>query len=87
LGAGRGNVLLMVLTQAGKLVALGVVLGLLASLGLTRLIVSMLFGVNSYDPPTFFGVAIFLSLVAMFACYLPARHATRVDPMIALRHE
>jgi predicted permease len=87
LGAERQNVLVMVLSQAGKLVIVGIVAGLVASFGLTRLMVSMLFGVNSYDPPTFVGVAIVLSLVALIACFIPARRATRVDPMAALRYE
>ncbi len=81
------NVLLMVLSQAGKLVTLGIVIGLLASLELTRLMASMLFQVSSYDPLTFFGVAAILSVVALLACYIPARRASRVDPMIALRYE
>ncbi len=87
LGAERGSVLLMVLNQAGKMITVGVVIGLLASLALTRLMASMLFRVNSYDPPTFLGVAAILSVVALIACYIPARRASRVDPMVALRHE
>jgi predicted permease len=87
LGAKRSNVLLMVIGQAGTMVALGVVVGLIASLGLTRLLAGMLVGVNVYDLPTFLGVAIVLPLVALLACYVPARRASRVDPMVALRYE
>jgi len=61
--------------------------GLFASLGLGRLIANMLFGVNSHDPLTFCGVAILLLVVALAACYIPARRASRVDPIIALRYE
>lgn len=87
LGAGRRRVVLMVLAQAGKMVGLGVIVGLLASLGLSRLIGSMLFRVKSYDPLTFVAVAVALSVVAVVACYIPARRASRVDPMVALRYE
>jgi predicted permease len=87
LGAERRSVVLMVLRQAGKMVTLGVVVGLLASLGVSRLMASMLFGVNSYDPLTLVAVAVTLSAVALAACYVPARRAARVDPMVALRYE
>ena len=87
LGAGRTSVLRMMLVQAGKMAVIGVAIGLVAALGLTRVMSSMLFGVSAHDPLTFVGVALLLTLVAMAACYLPARRATRVDPMVALRHE
>ena len=87
LGAERRSVVLMILRQAGKMVTLGVVVGQLASLGVSRLMASMLFGVNSYDPLTFVAVAVTLPAVAMVACYVPARRASRVDPMVALRYE
>jgi len=87
LGAARGNVLRMVLQQAGRMVLLGVVIGLVAAFALTRLMASMLFGVSSHDPLTFLGVAVLLGAVALAACYIPARRATRVDPIIALRYE
>ena len=87
LGAERQRVLRMVLGQAGRLVILGMAVGLLASFGLTRLMGSILFGVSSYDPLTFLGVALFLSLVALLACYFPARRASSIDPMSALRYE
>jgi ABC-type antimicrobial peptide transport system permease subunit len=87
LGAERGSVLRMILQQAGEMVLLGVVVGLAAALALTRLMASMLFEVSAHDPLTFLGVAVLLGAVALTACYLPARRATRVDPIIALRYE
>jgi ABC-type antimicrobial peptide transport system permease subunit len=87
LGAGRSTVLRMVLAQAGKMVMLGVVIGLVAAILLTRLMASMLFGVSPTDPVTLGVVALLLTAVALIACYIPALRATRVDPMIALRYE
>jgi ABC-type antimicrobial peptide transport system permease subunit len=87
LGARRGNVMRMVLGQAGKMALVGVVLGLAASIALTRLMSSMLFGVSTHDPLTFLGVTLLLLLVAMTACIVPALRATRVDPLVALRYE
>ena len=87
LGAERSNVVLMVLGEAGKIAMLGVGVGLLASLGFCRLIASMLFRVSSYDPITLVSVAIVLSAVALVACYVPARRASHVDPIRALRYE
>jgi len=87
MGAEARNVLLMVLGQAGKMVMLGVAAGLLCALALTRLMSSMLFGVSPTDPLTLAGVAIVLTLVSLLACWIPARRATRVDPLIALRYE
>jgi len=87
LGAERANVLRMMLTQAGKMALIGVAIGLIAAFGLTRLMSSMLFGVSTQDPLTFLGVALLLTLVAMAACYVPVRRATRIDPMVALRYE
>jgi predicted permease len=87
LGAARGNIVRMVLSQAGRMVLLGVVIGVLASLALARLMATMLFGVNSCDPFTFLAVAALLSMVAIAASYFPARRASRVDPIIALRYE
>ena len=87
LGAQPGVVMRMVLGEGTWLAATGVVIGLVASLGSTRLMSSLLFGVGATDLPTFAGVAVFLALVALVACYFPARRAMRLDPMVALRHE
>jgi putative ABC transport system permease protein len=87
LGAQRREVLRLVLGQGTRLALVGIVIGLLAAFGLTHLMSSLLFGVSSTDPVTFIGVAILLMLVALAACYIPARRAMRVDPMVALRHE
>jgi predicted permease len=87
LGAQRGDVLHMVLRQGGKMAVLGVVIGMCAALGLTRLMTSLLFGVSPVDPLTFGTVAALLIVVALAACYVPGRRATRVDPVVALRYE
>jgi predicted permease len=87
LGANPSNVLSMVIRQGITLTLLGVVIGIVAALGVTQLISSMIFGVTPYDPATFIVVAALLIAVALLACYVPARHAMRVDPMVALRHE
>jgi predicted permease len=87
LGAQPRNVFSMVLGQGARLAALGVALGFVAAFAVTRLMSSLLFGVQPTDPLTFVAVPALLMAVAMLACYLPARRATRVDPMVALRYE
>jgi putative ABC transport system permease protein len=87
LGAQSGNVLRLVLGQGMKLALAGVTVGLVASVALTRTIKTLLFGVSATDLVTFASIALLLVLVALLACWIPARRATRVDPMIALRHE
>lgn len=87
LGAQQASVLRMVLAQAGKMALVGVVIGMGAAFALTRLMTSLLFGVTAHDPVTFAGVAALLIFVALLACYVPARRAMRVDPMVALRYE
>ena len=87
LGAQRGDVLRMVIGHGVKMTLIGVAIGLVAALGLTRLMSSMLFGISPSDPLTFLGVAALLTGVALLACYIPARRATRVDPVVALRYE
>ena len=87
LGAGRGDVLRLVLSSGARLTFLGIGIGVVASLGLTRLMARMLYGVSAADPLTYFGVAVVLAVVAMSACYVPTRRAMRVDPVVALRYE
>ena len=87
LGAQGEDVLQMVLRQGTRLALVGVAIGIGAALGLTRLMTNLLFGVTAHDPLTFLAVAALLILVALLACYIPARRATLVDPIVALRHE
>ena len=87
LGASNRDVLRMVLGQGLAITLMGVAIGLAAAFGLTRLITTLIYGVRTSDPITFLSVAILLSGVALFACYLPARRAMRVDPIVALRYE
>ena len=87
LGAQPRDVMRLVLGEGAKMALVGVAGGTAAALGLTRLMVNELFGVAPQDPLTFAAVAIVLTLVALLACYLPARHAVRVDPRVALRYE
>jgi ABC-type antimicrobial peptide transport system permease subunit len=87
LGAQHRHVLGMVVGHGVRLTAIGVGVGLLGAFGITRVLSSLLWGVSASDPLSFAGVAIFLTLVAALASYLPARRATAVDPIIALRSE
>jgi ABC-type antimicrobial peptide transport system permease subunit len=87
LGAQRADVLGIVLGRGMLLALLGIGLGLGGAFMLTRFLSTLLFGVTPTDPLTFMAVSLLLSLVAFLACYIPARRATRVDPMIALRYE
>jgi len=87
LGAQRGDVLRLILREGVALVAVGLALGLVASLAATSLIERFLYGVRATDPLTYALIALVLAAVALLACYLPARRATKVDPMVALRYE
>jgi ABC-type antimicrobial peptide transport system permease subunit len=86
-GAERSVILRMVLASGGKLLLIGIALGAVAGLAITRVMSSQLSGVRPHDPLTYVAVAVVLGVVALLACYLPARRAARVDPMVALRYE
>ena len=87
LGARKGDVLALVLGQSARIAAFGIVLGLIGAFALTRLLKALLFEVSPTDPITFASVAVLLGVVALIACYIPARRATKVDPVVALRYE
>jgi ABC-type antimicrobial peptide transport system permease subunit len=87
LGAQRADILRLILGQGSKLAGLGIMIGFAAALGLTRLMTNLLFGVKPTDPLTFVAVAMLLCGISLAACYVPARRAMRLDPMVALRYE
>jgi putative ABC transport system permease protein len=87
LGASRGQVLGLIVGDGMRLAGLGIALGAGGALALTRLLRGLLYGIGASDPVTFAAAATLLGLVALLACYIPARRATRVDPMVALKYE
>jgi ABC-type antimicrobial peptide transport system permease subunit len=87
MGAERSDVVKLVLGQALGLALIGVAAGAIGALALTRLIRGLLFGVSSFDPMTFVAMALVLIAVTALACVVPARRATKVDPLVALRYE
>ncbi len=87
MGAQPRNVLTIVISQGLRLIGMGIVTGIVAAAALTRLMSNLLFGVSPTDPLTFVGVTLLLTFVAFAACYIPARRATRVDPIVALKYE
>jgi putative ABC transport system permease protein len=87
LGAGHQDVIRMILLQGARIASAGLIIGILAAFGLTRYLATLLFSVSPGDPSTFAVVALVLALVALLACYIPARRTSRVDPMTALRYD
>lgn len=87
LGAQRRNLLRMILGQGLGLASAGAAIGFIGAVIVSRLVSGVLYGVRPADPLTFAGVSVLLTFIALLACYLPARRALRIDPMIALRHE
>jgi ABC-type antimicrobial peptide transport system permease subunit len=87
LGAARRDVLLLIIRQGMTLAVIGLGIGLSVAFGVAQLLEKLLFGVSPVDPLTFAGVSLLLAFVAALACYIPARRATKVDPLVALRYE
>jgi putative ABC transport system permease protein len=87
LGAGKNNILSLIVAQGFRLAMVGIIIGMAGAFSLSRVLTSLLFGITPNDPITFGAVAILLVGVALLACYIPARRATKVDPMVALRYE
>ena len=87
LGAQAKDILRLIFSQTGSMIGLGLVIGVAGALGVTRLIASLLFQVGAHDPLTFIGIPLLLGFVGLLSCWWPARRATKVDPMVALRHE
>jgi putative ABC transport system permease protein len=87
MGAQSKDVLRLVVGQGMKLVLMGMGIGLASAYALTRLMESLLFGVSATDPSTFVAITLLLGVITLMACFIPARRATKVDPMVALRRE
>ena len=87
LGARRGDVLSLVLRQGAMLAAAGIAVGLAGAFALTRYLQTMVFGITTFDLPVFLILSLLLAAITAFACYVPARRATRIDPIVALRYE
>jgi putative ABC transport system permease protein len=87
LGAGKSRVVAEILSKGLRVTGLGIVVGLVASVAATRVLTAMLFGISAFDPLTFAGVVVSVALVATAACYVPARRASRVDPVVVLRDD
>jgi len=87
LGAQPRHILLMIVRQGMILALLGITIGLFAAYALTRILSSLLFGVSATDPSIFAVTSLFLAAIAFFACYVPARRATKIEPLIALHYE
>jgi ABC-type antimicrobial peptide transport system permease subunit len=87
LGATLRDVLRLIVSQGMRMALIGIALGLAGALALTRVLASLLLGVGATDPLTFVGVPLLLAAIALLACWVPARRAAKVDPMVVLRHE